>query len=329
MLRAIRKPSRKAAPIASQAVGADGRSPPPSAAKADPDHPREQIDEGRIGERHADADVGGVEEDLRDPEAEQDQQVQVHDPPPAAEVEEAEQEDRRQRQPDVRGVQLVAELARVAARHLPGDLVARPRLAHRSGRVVDDHLHPVRPIRVEVHLPRARLGLSGRAEWAVAPALLGDLGVRTRDADRTGIRQVGGGLARGRGSGRRGGRRPSLRWSRAREGRSLRQRRGGQRESQQRGGDQRGAGQGNSVSWTRLTGPPAPGPRSCARARRRRHRSGRAPEPRRHAAPTARGLPPPPDRGRRGRAGPSESPASSAPWLAPPMCVAPPQSTHS
>ena len=53
-------------------------------------------------------------------------------PPLAAEVEQAEEEDRRQRDPDVGGVQLVAELVRVAARHLPGDLITGPGLGDRS-----------------------------------------------------------------------------------------------------------------------------------------------------------------------------------------------------
>ena len=58
-------------------------------------------------------------------------------PPP---VEQPEEEDQRQRQPDIGRVELVAESARVAARHLPGHLVAGPGLAHRRGRVVDEHL---------------------------------------------------------------------------------------------------------------------------------------------------------------------------------------------
>ena len=125
------------------------------------------------------------------PNEQQDEQVEVDDPPLAAPVEEAEQEDRRERQPDVGSVELVAELVGVAAGHLPGDLVAGPRLAHRPGGIVDDHLHPLRPAGVEVHLPGAGLGLRRGAEPPVAPALLGDLGVGAGDPDRPGLGQFG------------------------------------------------------------------------------------------------------------------------------------------
>ena len=225
----------------------DGRrrrpKPLPGAAEPHPEHPREEIDERRVGERHADADVGGVEEDRRDAERQQDQQVEVDDPPLAAQVEQAEQENRRERQPDVGGVQLVAELFRVAASHLPGDLVAGPRLAHRPGGVVDDHLHPLRPAVIEVHLPGAGLGLRGGAEPPVAPALLGDLGIGASDANRPGLVKIRRRLAGSRRGGRRR-RRPRLRRrSRAGRGGSLPKRRGGQRERDHDGGDERRAAQ--------------------------------------------------------------------------------------
>ena len=164
--------------------GRGGPQALPGAAEPHPDHPRQEVEQRRVGERDADPDVALVEVDLRDPERQQDEQVQVDHPPLAAEVEEAEEEDPGQRQPDVRRVQLVAELVRVAAGHLPGDLVAGPRLGDPPGRVVHDHLHPLGPVRVEVHLPGAGLGGRGRLEMAPALPLRGDLRVGAGDPDR-------------------------------------------------------------------------------------------------------------------------------------------------
>jgi len=83
----------------------------------------------------------------------------VSDAAPATKVEEAEEEDRRQRNPDVWSVELVPELPAVAAGHLPGDLGAGPRLANLAGDIVDDHLDAIDSVGVEVHLPRAGLSL--------------------------------------------------------------------------------------------------------------------------------------------------------------------------
>ena len=78
-----------------------------------------------------------VEEEVGDAEAEQDQQVEVGDPPQPPPVEEADEEEEAERDPDERRVQRVGELAGVAAGHFPGDLVAGPRLGHFPGLRVD------------------------------------------------------------------------------------------------------------------------------------------------------------------------------------------------
>ena len=229
MLRAIRKPSRKA--LADRQPGGGRRGPKalPGAAEPDPEHPRQQVDERRIGERHADADVRGVEEDLRDAEAEQDQQVEVDDPPPAAQVQQAEQEDRRERQPDVGSVQLVAELVRVSAGHLPGDLVAGPRLAHRPRwrRRRSPAPDPPRRRRSPTcQVPRLRLRLG--AQRAVPFSLLADLRVAAGDPDRVGAGQVRGSL----GTCGDGSRRSVLRRRRRAGSRGLLRRRGGGEDEQ-------------------------------------------------------------------------------------------------
>src|SRR5215211_1671938 len=107
----------------------------------------------------------------------------MHQPALAAEVEQPEEEDGRQRQPHIRSVQLVAELVGISARHLPGDLVAGPRFAHRSAHVVDNHLDPLGPVGVEVHLPRPGLRRRGRLELPVTPALGSDLRIGARNAN--------------------------------------------------------------------------------------------------------------------------------------------------
>ena len=129
MLSPTRKPIRKRAAISSQAAGQTGRMPLSPPAEPDPQRPAEEVEERRVLERDRDADFGPVEEEVGDAEAEQDEQVEVGDPPAAPPVDQPEQEERAERQEDVGGVELVAEGAGVAARHLPGDLVAGPGLA--------------------------------------------------------------------------------------------------------------------------------------------------------------------------------------------------------
>ena len=127
------RPDRQAR---SQALA--GRAVEPVAAEADPEHADQQVDEQRIDDRDRGADLGGVEERLADPEREQDEQVEVDPLAPAPEVPEAEQEDERQRDPDVGGVEDVPELAGLAARHRPVDGRAGPRLGRLAGLAVDD-----------------------------------------------------------------------------------------------------------------------------------------------------------------------------------------------
>ena len=133
--------------------------------------------------------------------------------PLAPEVEQAKQEDRRERQPDVGRVELVAELPRIAAGHLPGDLVAGPRLPNLAGGIVDDHLDALCAAGEEVDLPGAGLGLGRGAQRPVPAPLVGHLAVGAGDADRVRLRDVGrraagggAGAVRGRrGAGRGGG----------------------------------------------------------------------------------------------------------------------------
>ena len=185
MLSATRNAIRNRQAIARNGIGALGLQPVAlaEAAEADPEHADQQVDERRVDERDRDADLAAVEEEVADPEAEQDQQVEVDQLPRPAEVEEAEEEQRRERDPDVPGVQRVAELALVAARHRPGDLVAGPRLADLAGLRVDVDLDDLL-VAVEVAdlplLGRLRLHPDLEALAAVGRDL-GDVLVAVRD----------------------------------------------------------------------------------------------------------------------------------------------------
>ena len=144
----------------------------------------EQVTEHRVHERHRDADLAPVEEDVRDPEGEQYGQVQVEQPRRPAQVDERKQEQRAQGQPDVRGVELAAEGSVVAARHRPGDLMTRPLLEDRAAAVIHAHLDDLVAVPEEAHLPAARaVHVGGRPE-PTAPPLVAHL-VRARgDRDR-------------------------------------------------------------------------------------------------------------------------------------------------
>ena len=161
------------------------RPQPLAAAEADPEHPCEQIDERRVDQRDRDADLAAVEEGLRDPEREQHQQVEVGDPPRAAEVEEAGEEHQRHRDPDPGRVEHVPELGLVAARHRPGDLIAGPGLGDRPGAAVDLDLRHLVVAVLVADLPEVVVvDRDRRGQLAVAGALLGDLRVRVGDLDR-------------------------------------------------------------------------------------------------------------------------------------------------
>ena len=104
----------------------------------DHQHPHQQVGEQRIDERHRHVDPRRAEERERDREREQHQQVEVQQPPRRAR--ERQHEQHAQRQPDPQRVGEPPERPGVAARHRPGDLVARPALEHAAGAVVDDGL---------------------------------------------------------------------------------------------------------------------------------------------------------------------------------------------
>ena len=184
MLIVTRNASRTTATSAIQRIGSEGRRPL-APAEADPQHAREQVDEREVGERHRDADLAAVEEQVRDAEREQDEQVEVGDPAGPAEVEQADEEDQRHRDPDVGGVEHVAELPLVAARHRPGDLIAGPGLEDRPRVAVHLHLHDLVGAALVADLPEpVVVDLDRGHEPAVAGALLGDLRVGVGDLDR-------------------------------------------------------------------------------------------------------------------------------------------------
>ncbi len=217
-------------------------SRPRRAARRDPDHAREQVDHRRVGQRNAREDVSLVEEPQRHREGEQDEQVEVAGGAQTAEVEKAGEEEGAEAEPDDRALDLpAAEGAGVAARHLPGDLRARPRLRDHSGVVVDPPGGDLTGDAVpDVHLPVLALlvvlGVGRPVRLGVAPDPVGDLGVLQEGRGRAGLRQLGSVLDRGersldepplrvvRGPGRRG------RCSRSR-GRERRQREQQQGES--------------------------------------------------------------------------------------------------
>ena len=108
------------------------------------------------------ADVEVVEGDR---EGEEDEQVEVAHRGDAAEVRQPEQEDDAKREPDPRVVDPAPEGTVVAARHLPGDLRARPGLGHRPGLVVDlrvDDLARVGEVGPDLHRPGAGVLVEGR-----------------------------------------------------------------------------------------------------------------------------------------------------------------------
>ena len=128
----------------------------PARAEPDPQHPHEQVREHGVHERHRDRDLPAVEEEVRRTEGEQREQVEVQHAERPPRVHERQQEEHAQRQPHVRCVELAAELPRIAARHLPRDLPARPRLHHRATQVVHDHLRALLATLEEAHLPPER-----------------------------------------------------------------------------------------------------------------------------------------------------------------------------
>ena len=90
------------------------------------------------------------------PNAEQHEQVEVQQPERPAQVHERREEEQAERQPDVRGVQLAAEGALVAARHRPGHLGAGPLLEQGAAAVVHLDLDELLAVAEEADLPAAR-----------------------------------------------------------------------------------------------------------------------------------------------------------------------------
>ena len=163
----------------------DRRQPLPPAAKPDPEGAAEEVEQDRVLQRHRDADLAAVEEDVGNAEGQQDEQVEVGDPPPTAPVDQAEQEDRAERQEDVRCVELVAELAGVAAGHLPGHLVPGPGLRDFAALTVDQNQRHLLAVGEVSNLPDAVVVDAGAvAQRSVPRLLLGDVRVTVGSRDR-------------------------------------------------------------------------------------------------------------------------------------------------
>ncbi len=140
-LSPTRNPRRKTAAAASTHVGQTDASSRRAPAEADPEPTGEQVREHGVDERDAAEDLSAVEERERDREPEKRKQVEVPHRERPAQIGEPEEEDEAEREPDVRlQERLPAERALAPARHLPGDLRARPRLGDAPGRVLDDRL---------------------------------------------------------------------------------------------------------------------------------------------------------------------------------------------
>ena len=162
-LSPTRNPRRKTAAAASTHVGQTDRERSRAPAEADPEPTDEQVREHRVDERDAAEDLSAVEERERDREAEKHEQVEVPRRERPPQIGQPEQEDEAEREPDVRlEERLPAERALAPARHLPGDLRARPRLGDASGRVLDDglrrsaRLRPTMPSRATSASPRSK-----------------------------------------------------------------------------------------------------------------------------------------------------------------------------
>ncbi len=155
----------------------------PGAAAGHHQHPDQQVHEHRVDERHRRGDLSPVEEDVRHPEAEEHDQVEVQQAKRAAPIGERNQEGDDQEHPYRRRVEPAAERARQAARHLPFDLRPRPHLDGAATALVDDHLGDLVRPREVAHLPAARsVGIGTHAHMAVASQLVLELVRESRDA---------------------------------------------------------------------------------------------------------------------------------------------------
>jgi hypothetical protein len=165
-----------------------------SSPKAEPERSAQQVEERRVGERNREPDVPAVEEVVGEPEArDHHEQVEMCEPERPAPVEQSEDEDRAERQPDVGGVDHPAEGARVAAGHVPGDLVAGPRFDDPAVVRVDDHLHDLLAAGEEADLPEPGPGVAAgrRGQVRVLFGRGGGLRIQLRDLDRPGLADPG------------------------------------------------------------------------------------------------------------------------------------------
>ena len=146
-LSAIRPAASTTTPTASQPHRRQRHQRALALARPEPgdQHPDQEVAEHRIGERDRGGDLGAVEEVQRDPEPEQDEQVEVQQAQRPAGVEERGDEQQAERQPDPGRVDLLRDRALVAARERGLDLEVAPGLVDRAVVAVDDHLRDLVP----------------------------------------------------------------------------------------------------------------------------------------------------------------------------------------
>ena len=135
----------------------DRAQPLPAAAEPDPQRPAEQVEQHRVLTSGTETPISArLKKKWETPKPSRTSRSRLATRQRPAPVDQADQEDRAERQEDVGRVELVAEGARVAARHLPGDLVAGPRLLDLAARA--DRRGPAPPRRRR----RSRRPPSGR-----------------------------------------------------------------------------------------------------------------------------------------------------------------------
>jgi hypothetical protein len=148
-------------------------------------HPREQIGEHGIHERHRREDLAAIEEDVRDRERQQHEQVEVQEAKRAAPVHEGHHEREHQRDPDVGRIDLAPKGARQTPCHLPCDLRTGPDLDRLALTLVHDDLRDLVAAVVVAHLPAAR---ADRVSLAAGALVVGQLFLELRRPRRDGKR---------------------------------------------------------------------------------------------------------------------------------------------
>ena len=217
---------------------------------ADPRPAQHHPDQQRIEERHRREDVAVIEEPQRRRRRQEEEQVEIAERERAAPVAEPEQEDGAERSPDPRVVdRRPAERARRSARHSPGDLRPRPRLTHRTRRILHRALGDLAGgAPPDLDRPVARLPVVGDL---VAPALVRvarepvlDLRVALEDLERRLLVQE---RARPGGNERRLDEMPFA----VEHGAGRRRRRRGERRRGERGDGKRSEGDGEETPHAR------------------------------------------------------------------------------